>query len=74
LNVAGPEISIKELAEQIALLLGLKGEVVYDSSDSDGPFKRTVSTEKLRKLWPQFQPTDFTIALKEILRDVNIHK
>jgi GDP-L-fucose synthase len=74
LNVAGPEISIKELAEQIALLLGLKREVVFDSSYSDGPLKRTVSTEKLRRLWPEFQSTDFIIALKEILRDVNINK
>ena len=73
MNVAGPEISIKELAEQIALLLGLKREVVFDSSYSDGPLKRTVSTEKLRRLWPEFQPTDFIIALKEILRDVNIN-
>ena len=70
LNVAGPEISIKELAEEIASLLDLKGNVLYDLSYSDGPLKRTVSVEKLRRLWPEFQPTDFNTALKEILQDL----
>ena len=70
LNVAGPEISIKELAEKIASLLDLRDEVVYDLSYRDGPLKRTVSVGKLRRLWPEFQPTDFNTALKEILRDL----
>lgn len=70
LNVAGPEISIKELANKIACLLHLKGEVVYDLSYSDGPLKRTVSVEKLQELWPEFRPTDFTTALKAIIQDL----
>ena len=48
-NIAGPEISIRGLAENIALLIGLEGRVVYDLSYSDGPMKRTVSVNKLKK-------------------------
>ena len=70
LNVAGPEISIKELAEKVASMVGCKGEVAYDLSYSDGPLKRTVSIEKLKSLWPAFESTDFTIALTKILSDL----
>jgi GDP-L-fucose synthase len=70
LNVAGPEISIKELAENVASMVGCKGEVTYDLSYSDGPLKRTVSIEKLKSLWPAFESTDFTIALTKILSDL----
>jgi hypothetical protein len=67
LNIAGPEISIRDLSEKIAHLVGLESDVVYDLSYSDGPLKRTVSVDKLSKHWPEFEPTDFNAALKTII-------
>lgn len=72
LNIAGPEISIKELSENIASLIGLKSEIVYDLSYSDGPLKRTVSVDKLKSVWPDFQPTDFATALRSIIADIKL--
>ena len=70
LNIAGPEISIRELSEKIAELLDLKTDVVYDLSYGDGPLKRTVSVDKLSSLWPEFEPTDFTTALQAIISNL----
>jgi len=67
LNIAGPEISIRELSENIAQLVGLESDVVYDLSYSDGPLRRTVSVDKLSNFWPEFEPTDFNAALKTII-------
>lgn len=67
LNIAGPEISIRELSEKIASLVGLESGVVYDLSYCDGPLKRTVSVDRLNSLWPEFVPTDFTAALATII-------
>jgi len=70
LNIAGPEISIRELAEKIAKLLDLKTDIVYDLSYSDGPLKRTVSVDKLSRFCPEFEPTDFTTALQTIISNL----
>ncbi|CAL6331718.1 unnamed protein product [Bathycoccus prasinos] len=71
LNIAGPEISIKELAERIASLVGLESDVVYDLSYSDGPMKRTVSVDKLKSIWPEFESTTFAAALESIISELN---
>lgn len=72
LNVAGAEISIRELSEKIAELLELRSDIVYDLSYSDGPLKRTVSVDKLSSFWPEFEPTDFTAALRTIISNLKI--
>ena len=70
LNIAGPEISIKQLAENVATLIGVESGVVYDLSYSDGPLKRTVSTEKLNRMWPEFEFTSFSNALTSIINEI----
>ena len=70
LNIAGPEISIKELSQRIASLVGIESEVVYDLSYSDGPYKRTVSTEKLNTIWPEFQTTEISTALESMIQNI----
>ncbi|XP_072911172.1 GDP-L-fucose synthase-like [Hemitrygon akajei] len=59
------EVSIKEAAESIVSAMGFKGEVVFDTSKSDGQFKKTASNCKLRKYQPDFQFTPFSQAVKE---------
>ena len=70
LNIAGPEISIKELSRKIASLVGVERDVVYDLSYSDGPLRRTVSTDKLQMVWPEFRPTEISTALENIIKDI----
>lgn len=59
------EVSISEAAEAVVEALDFKGEVVYDTSKSDGQFKKTASNAKLRRYLPDFKFTPFKQALKE---------
>ena len=58
------EISIKEAAEAVVEAMDFKGEVIYDTTKSDGQYKKTASNEKLRKLLPDFEFTAFKDAIK----------
>ncbi|XP_073332826.1 GDP-L-fucose synthase-like [Pagrus major] len=53
------EVSIKEAAEAVVQALDFKGEVVYDTSKSDGQFKKTANNAKLRHYLPDFTFTPF---------------
>jgi GDP-L-fucose synthase len=59
------EVSIKEAAELIIAAMDFKGEVIYDTSKSDGQFKKTASNDKLRKYLPDFKFTPIKQAIKE---------
>lgn len=59
------EVSISEAAEAVVEALDFKGEVMYDTSKSDGQFKKTASNAKLRRYLPDFKFTPFKQALKE---------
>ncbi|OQV22436.1 GDP-L-fucose synthase [Hypsibius exemplaris] len=59
------EISIKQAAELVVEAMDFKGEIIYDTSKSDGQFKKTASNEKLRKYLPEFQFTPIKQAIKE---------
>ncbi|XP_044525392.1 GDP-L-fucose synthase isoform X1 [Gracilinanus agilis] len=59
------EVSIKEAAEAIAEAMGFQGEVTFDTTKSDGQFKKTASNKKLRTYLPDFQFTPFKQAVKE---------
>lgn len=39
--------------------MNLDGKIKYDTSKSDGQFKKTASNAKLRKYRPDFKFTDF---------------
>lgn len=60
------EFSIKTIAETIAELCYVK-DVVYDSSYSDGQYKRTVSNQKLKEFYPEFIFTDIRQSLQETI-------
>lgn len=59
------EVSIKEAADAVLKAMDFKGEVIQDTSKSDGQFKKTASNAKLRKYLPDFKFTDFNYAVKE---------
>ncbi|XP_019622667.1 PREDICTED: GDP-L-fucose synthase-like [Branchiostoma belcheri] len=59
------EISIKEAVELVVEAMDFQGEVAYDTTKSDGQFRKTCSNEKLRKYLPDFKFTPIKQALKE---------
>ncbi|KAI4899146.1 hypothetical protein NFI96_013234 [Prochilodus magdalenae] len=59
------EVSIKQAADAVIEALHFKGEVLYDTTKSDGQFKKTASNAKLRKYRPDFTFTPFHKAVKE---------
>ncbi|XP_069813082.1 GDP-L-fucose synthase [Dendropsophus ebraccatus] len=59
------EVSIKEAAESIVSAMAFKGEIIFDSTKSDGQFKKTASNSKLRKYRPDFTYTPFKQAVQE---------
>ncbi|KAK8728958.1 hypothetical protein OTU49_008898, partial [Cherax quadricarinatus] len=59
------EITIKELAEMVVEAFDFKGEVIYDTSKSDGQFKKTASNDKLKKYLPDFEFTPIRQGIKE---------
>ncbi|KAH9503670.1 GDP-L-fucose synthase [Bulinus truncatus] len=59
------EISIKTAADMIVEAMEFTGEVIQDTTKSDGQFKKTASNAKLRKYLPDFKFTPMRQALKE---------
>jgi GDP-L-fucose synthase len=48
--------------------MDFKGNVVFDTTKSDGQYKKTASNKKLRSLYPEFQFTPIKEGLKESCR------
>ncbi|KAG1676605.1 GDP-L-fucose synthase [Nymphon striatum] len=59
------EVSIKEAADLVVEGMNFKGKIIYDTSKSDGQFKKTASNAKLRKYLPEFKFTPVKQAIKE---------
>jgi len=60
------EVSIKDAALTVASAMGLpESRVVFDTTKSDGQFKKTASNVKLMKLYPEFKFTPFPEAVKK---------
>lgn len=59
------EVSIGDVAHHIARAMDFKGNIVFDSTKSDGQFKKTASNAKLRSLYPEFQFTPIDEGLKQ---------
>lgn len=51
------EISIKQAAELVAEAMDFKGEIQYDTTKSDGQYKKTANNAKLRRYLPDFKFT-----------------
>ncbi|CAG9770853.1 unnamed protein product [Ceutorhynchus assimilis] len=59
------EVSIKQVAEDLAKAYNFQGKIVFDTTKADGQFKKTASNQKLRKYLPDFQFTPFSQAIQE---------
>ncbi|KAM3959947.1 GDP-L-fucose synthase-like protein [Aphomia sociella] len=59
------EVTIGAAAESIKKAYGYKGEIVYDTSKSDGQYKKTASNKKLRALYKDFKFTPFETAIHD---------
>lgn len=59
------EVSIKTAAELVALSMDFENGLKYDTSKSDGQYKKTADNSKLRKYLPDFKFTPFADAMKE---------
>jgi GDP-L-fucose synthase len=59
------EVSIREVAHMINRAMGMTVDIKFDSSQSDGQFKKTASNAKLRRYLPHFQFTPFQQAIEE---------
>ncbi|XP_064094124.1 GDP-L-fucose synthase-like isoform X2 [Macrobrachium nipponense] len=62
------EISIKELVEIVVEESGFKGDVVFDETKTDGQYKKTVSTAKMRQFLPDFKFTPIREGIRETIR------
>ncbi|NP_001003528.1 GDP-L-fucose synthase [Danio rerio] len=59
------ELTVKDAVDAIVEGFGFKGEVIYDTSKSDGQIKKTANNGKLRRYLPDFKFTPFKEAVKE---------
>ncbi|RLN46848.1 hypothetical protein BBJ29_005822 [Phytophthora kernoviae] len=59
------EVSIGDIAREIAAAMDFRGEIVFDTSKADGQFKKTASNIKLCRLLPDFQFTPIAKGLQE---------
>jgi GDP-L-fucose synthase len=58
------EVSIKHVAEEIAKNFDYLHRIKYDTSFSDGQFKKTASNQKLLNLYPDFKFTSISEGIK----------
>lgn len=59
------EVSIAEVARMIADAMGFTGEIEYDTTKSDGQFKKTASNKKLRTYLPDYKFKAIREGIKE---------
>ncbi len=72
LNVGfGSDISIRELVDKIAKVTGYRGSVIFDSTKPDGPPRKWMNSERIRRLgWAPKINLDFGLidAYQEMLK------
>jgi len=59
------EVSIGEVAHSIVESFNFTGKVTFDTSKSDGQYKKTASNAKIVSLYPNYKFTPFKQAIKE---------
>jgi len=64
---AGREITIKDLVDLIAQLVGFDGKIVWDTSKPDGQPRRCLDTSKAKKELGFEARTDFKEGLKRTI-------
>ena len=64
--VANNEIRIRDLVDAVCDVMEIdKTNIVYDTEMSDGCMKKTVSNEKFKNLFPNFEFTSFKDGVNE---------
>jgi GDP-L-fucose synthase len=61
------EWSIGEVAGMIAKAFDMEDRIVFDISKEDGQYKKTASTEKLKKLYGEFEFVDMEKKISEVV-------
>ncbi len=64
---SGQEVSIRQLTELVAELVGFDGEVVWDSSKPDGQPRRALDTSRAEQLFGFKAKTPFREGLKNVV-------
>lgn len=64
------EISIAQVVQHIADIIGLDNDIVYDLSQPDGQFKKTADNSKFKRLYGDKSPFAFTPIRRGILETV----
>jgi len=59
------EVSIKQAAEAVVKGMKFTGQIVYDTSKSDGQYRKVASNAKLRKFLPDYKFTSIEDGLRE---------
>jgi GDP-L-fucose synthase len=59
------EVSIGEVAMMIVEAMEFKGEVLFDTTKTDGQFKKTAANGKIRKYLPDYKFTPMSEGIKE---------
>ena len=62
------EVSIADVASIIAKNMSFKGTIKYDTSKSDGQYKKTADNAKLRSLLPQFEFTTIDSGIQKTVK------
>ena len=62
------EVSIADVSLAVAKAFNFQGNIVFDSSQSDGQYKKTVSNKKLMSYLPDFKFTPLSEALAETVQ------
>jgi GDP-L-fucose synthase len=61
------EVSIKTLIQTIKKTFGFTGEIVYDTSYSDGQYKKTATSAELTEYFPDFTFTSLQHGLQNVV-------
>lgn len=61
------EVSIQEVAQIIAKKMDYQSHLVFDTSKADGQYKKSVSNQKLKSLYPDFQFTQIKEGVNETI-------
>ena len=61
------EMSIKNIAEKIHIIFNNKNKIIFDSSFSDGQYKKTADNKKLKEIFKDFNFTDIDTGLTKTI-------
>ena len=64
LILAGPEHSIREVAEMVSDASNFRGELTFDTDAVDGPLRRTADTRVFEALCPDFAFTPLADGIR----------